>query len=151
LERRKPRPFRIPLVPANQRAELSRTRVEGAKTEITRSEIELLVVKGIVGDVHFAIEPAKGAVAIKDCRCVVVDARRTFFEQGSDQYDAVTPGRGRQFFGAWPWNGLGQIEQRVIFALTEVLGLKQLRQADNSRAASSRVGNTAQGLFEILF
>jgi hypothetical protein len=40
-QRRQPRALRIPLIPADQGADPSRGRVERAKPEIARSEIEL--------------------------------------------------------------------------------------------------------------
>src|SRR5262249_30525896 len=56
LKRRKPRTLGIPLVPANQCAYLSKAGVKCFETEIARSEIEFLVVEGIVRDVHLAID-----------------------------------------------------------------------------------------------
>ena len=56
-----------------------------------------------------------------------------------------------QLFGRRAGNRLRQIEQRMILALAEILGLKKLGQADHLRAASGGVGDAAQRLFEILF
>src|SRR5205823_7260186 len=47
--------FGIPLVPADQRADASHTRVERAEAQIAGREIELLVVRRVVGDVHLAV------------------------------------------------------------------------------------------------
>ena len=60
LQRGKPRPFRIPLIPADQRAHSAHIGVEGAKTEIARREIIFFVIERIVGDVHLAVKAAQG-------------------------------------------------------------------------------------------
>src|SRR5688500_5415972 len=44
LERRQPRAFRIPLIPAHERSDRTDLRVERAESEIARREIELFVV-----------------------------------------------------------------------------------------------------------
>ena len=56
LERRQSRALGIPLVPADQRADPACLRVEGAEAEIARGEVELLVIKRIVGDMHLAVD-----------------------------------------------------------------------------------------------
>src|SRR5690348_11946436 len=45
LQRGETRPFRIPLVPANQRADFSRLRIESTEAEIAGSEVEFFVIK----------------------------------------------------------------------------------------------------------
>src|SRR2546426_570343 len=52
LERGEPRAFRIPLVPADQRADLALLGVDGAEAEVPGREVELLVEGGVVRDVH---------------------------------------------------------------------------------------------------
>lgn len=73
--------FRIPLIPADQHADAPVAGVEGAETEVTRGEIELLVEQWIVRDVHLAIQTALPAVRIEDDGGVVVQARRPAFEE----------------------------------------------------------------------
>src|SRR5439155_273438 len=51
-ERRQPRRLRIPLVPADERSDAPDARIKGPKAEVARGEVELLVVGGIVRDVH---------------------------------------------------------------------------------------------------
>ena len=58
---------------------------------------------------------------------------------------------GGKFFAGGAGNWFSQIEQRMIFALAEILGLKEFGQADDLRAASGSVGHTLEGLGEILF
>ena len=50
----------------------------------------------------------------------------------------------------WSGNRLGQIEQRCIFALAEVLRLEKLGQADDVRALSRRLGNAVERLGQIV-
>src|SRR5579884_1367019 len=52
------RSLRIPLVPANQRTDFSRLRVERAEAEIAGGEVKLFVIKRVVRNVHFAVKPA---------------------------------------------------------------------------------------------
>src|SRR6267154_3434999 len=57
LQRGETRGLRIPLVPADQRPLRPDLRVEHAKAEIARREVELLVIRGVVGDVHLPVDP----------------------------------------------------------------------------------------------
>ena len=50
--------FGIPLVPADEHADLAVARVEGVKAEVAGGEVVLLEIERIVGDVHLAVEPA---------------------------------------------------------------------------------------------
>ena len=54
---------------------------------------------------------------------------------------------GGKLFGARARNRLGQIEQSVIFALAEILRLKEFGQADDLRASSGGISDTAQTPF----
>src|SRR5579872_3692472 len=58
LQCRQPCALGIPLIPADERAKFSGAGVERTESEIAWSEIKLLVVEGVVGDVHLAVEPA---------------------------------------------------------------------------------------------
>src|SRR5262249_40658280 len=62
LERSEPRAFGIPLVPADERANFAFARVECLIAEIAGSEIKLLVIERIVGDVHLAIEALERSI-----------------------------------------------------------------------------------------
>src|SRR5207245_5213552 len=66
------RAFRIPLIPAHQRADAPDPGVERAESQISRREIELLVVRGVVRDVHLAVDPDQAAVRVDYCGAVVV-------------------------------------------------------------------------------
>src|SRR5438034_2346192 len=64
LQRREACAFGIPLVPAHQRSNPSDPRVERAETQVARGEVELLVIRGIVGDVHLTVDPYHTAVGV---------------------------------------------------------------------------------------
>ena len=81
LQRRNARTFRIPLVPANQRAEPSGGGIEGFESEVARREIKFFLVKRVVGDMHFAVDAAQNAVRIEDRCRVVIDAGGALFEE----------------------------------------------------------------------
>ena len=85
LQRRQPCALGIPLVPADQRAELAEVGLEGLEAQIAGREVELLVVERIVGDVHLAIDAVELAAAVDDGRSVVIDAGRAPLEQRSDR------------------------------------------------------------------
>src|ERR1019366_6784074 len=74
LQCRQARGFGIPLVPADQHADLAVAGWPGAETEVAWSEIELLVIERVVRDVHLAIDAQERAVGIDDRRRVVVEA-----------------------------------------------------------------------------
>ena len=51
------------------------------ETEVSRGEIELLVVGGIIGNVHLAVFAGDAAVFLNDYGGVVVETGSTFLEQ----------------------------------------------------------------------
>ena len=88
LQRREPRAFGIPLVPADQSSNAAHVGVEGAEAEIAWREVILFVVERIVGNVHLAIEAAQSSVRVEQDSGVVIDARGALLEQRRDQDDA---------------------------------------------------------------
>ena len=61
--------------------------VEGFETEVSWGEVKLLVVKGVVGDMHLAISTSQGAISLNDCGSVVIEAGGAAFEEACDDYD----------------------------------------------------------------
>ena len=141
--------LRIPLVPAHQRANLPRRRIERAKTQVAGREIELLVVQRIVRDVHFAVQSRNRSVIFENRRRVVIEPRGAPLEQRRYDDDLLLPCHRAQLLRARPGNRLGQIEQRDILALTKILRAKQLRQADDIRALPRRLPHALRGLLQI--
>ena len=134
LQRGEPRGFGIPLVPADQHADLAVARLPGAEAEVAGREIELLVVKRVVRDVHLAVDAQQRAVGVNDRGGVVIDAGGALLEQRGDDDDLVFAGELLKGRGARAGNRLGQFEIRVVFALAEILRAEQFLRADDLRA-----------------
>src|ERR1039458_7023489 len=150
LECGKARAFRIPLIPADERAEFSGGGVESLEAEIARSEIKLFVVERVVGNVHFAVDAAQHAIRIEDRGRVVIEARRALLEERGDQHDFILPGSGGELLRAHAGDWLREIEQSGIFALAEILRLKELGQADDVGAFSCCLRNAIKRLGQIV-
>ena len=88
-QRGQPRRLRVPLVPADQRADAPAGGVERAEAEVAGREVELLVEERVVRDVHLAVAAQQLAVGVDDHRGVVVDARGAPLEQRRDDHDAL--------------------------------------------------------------
>src|SRR6185437_15596856 len=145
LERRQPRAFRIPLVPAHERADAAYFGVKGAKAEIAGSEVVLFVVERIVWDVHFAVKAAKCAIGVKKSCRVVIDTCRTLFEERGNQDNLELFCQIREFLCRRPGNGFCKIEQGSIFALAEILSLKKFRKADDLGPARGSLTHEIHG------
>src|SRR5262245_48199288 len=74
LQRRQPRAFGVPLIPADECANAAVLSVKSFEAEIARREVELLVVQRIVGNVHLAVDSADAAIAVERNCGVVVNA-----------------------------------------------------------------------------
>ena len=98
--------------------------LEIAKAKIAGSEIKLFVVEGVVGNMHLAIFSGERSILLDNGGGVVVDAGSTAFEQGSDDSDMLFFRDAAKFFRRGAGNRLGEIEERVIFPLTKILGAK---------------------------
>ena len=72
LESCQPGGFGVPLVPANQGADSGIRRVKCLKSKVAGSEIILLVIEGVVRDVHLAIASAERSVRVDHDRRIVV-------------------------------------------------------------------------------
>ena len=121
LESGEPRGFGEPLVPAHQHADLCPPHREALEPEIAGGEVVLLVVERVVGDVHLAVTPTQRAVRVDDDGGVVVQARSAALEEGADHRDAVVGRGAAEGVGAGSRDGLGQVENRRVFLLAEVL------------------------------
>src|SRR6266403_762734 len=142
--------FGIPLIPTHQCAEPSRRGIEGLESEIAGSEIKLFVVEGVVGDMHLPIDSAQRSVRIENRSGVVINARRALFEERGHEHDFILArGSGKSFCGG-TGDWFGEIEQRCILALAEVLRLEQFRQADDVGTALGRIGNAVERLRQVV-
>ena len=120
LQRGQARAFRVPLVPADERADAAGAGVEGLEPHVAGREVELLIEGRVVGDVHLAVE-ADAVGPVEDDGAVVVEAGRALFEDGNHDRDAGLARDCGKFFRARPGDGLGEVEERGVFALAKVL------------------------------
>src|SRR5437879_3739336 len=128
------RAFRIPLVPTDERADLAEGRVEGFKSEVAGSEIKLFVVKRIVRNMHLPVNAFQSPVRIEHGSGVVIEAACAFLKDRRNDYNFGFSGDVSDCLRCRAGNRLGEIEQRSVFALTEILRAEQLRQAYDLRA-----------------
>src|SRR5690606_27640635 len=91
-QRSQSRSLGIPLIPADEHAELGGGGRERAESEIARREVELLVVTRIVRNVHLPVLADIAALAVDHGRRVVVEARRAPLEQARDDRDVELGG-----------------------------------------------------------
>ena len=88
---------------------------------------------------------------IDDGGGVVVDAGRALLEERGDERQlCFACAAAGQLLGGRARDRLGQIEQRGVFALAEVLGLEKLGEADDVRAAAGGVGDAVEGLRHVV-
>ena len=90
------------------------------KSEVARGEIELLVVCGVVRNVHFAVLTGNGAVAFNHNGGIVVESGGSTLEEGGDDDDAKFLCQSSESFSGGTWNGLCQIKQSRVLRLAEV-------------------------------
>jgi len=149
----------VPLVPADQRSDLAGAGDGGFETEVARGEVELLVEKGIVGDVHLAVDGGDrvgGAgcgvlVSVQGDGGVVVEAGGAALEEAGDEDDLVLAGDGGECACGGAGDGFGEGEEGVVFALAEVLGAEELGEADEVCAGESGLAGAGDGLGEVGF
>src|SRR5258706_303187 len=141
LQGGEPCSLRVPLVPADQGPDLADLGVEGLESEVTGREVELLVVRRVVGDVHLAIEPGYRAIAVNDDRTVVIQPGSPLLEYGNYHGGLGLTSDFGHGFRAWTGDRLRQVEQARVLALGEVERAKQLGQADDPRAFARGFAN----------
>ena len=121
VQRRQPCRLGEPLVPADQHADPSVPRRPRAEAEVARREVKLLVVAGIIRNVHLPVQPRHASVGINHDRRVVIDARRaTLKDRYNDNHlfllrDFAQRSRGQ------PRHRFGQVKQSRILPLTKIL------------------------------
>src|SRR5712671_6603435 len=81
FQRSQARTLRIPLIPANLNSDAAELGVKIWKTKVSRREIKFLVIKRVVGNMHFAIFPEERAVSVQHGARIVVDARGAPFKK----------------------------------------------------------------------
>ncbi len=104
------------------------------EAKVARSEIELLIIGGIVGDVHLAVFAGNGAVGFYHHRRVVVQSGGTLLEERGDDDHAQLACQLTEKLGRRSGNGLGKVEEIDVFRLAEVKAIVKFLQHNESRA-----------------
>ena len=90
------------------------------ETQDARREVELLVVAGIIRDVHLTVATCYRSVFLKHDSGVVIEAGSTPLEKRGDQHHATLLGQRTVDVGGRPGDRLGKIEIIDTLYLTEV-------------------------------
>ena len=129
----------IPLVPANQHAQLAHRSLDRVEAQVARGEVEFFVVGRIIRNMHLAVFSGDGSILLNHHRRVVIEARRTALEERCNDYHAQIL---RQFaveFGRWSRDGFGKVEVLHILYLAEVERVVEFLQNDEFSATLSQV------------
>ena len=110
--------------------------------EVSRGEIELLVIAGVVGDVHLAVFAEVGAVGIDDGGGVVVEPFGTLFKHGADDDHPQFFGEGHEVLsGGSLGDGFGKGEVLIALFVAEIKGGKKLLEANDLRTVGGKLTN----------
>src|SRR5690606_30588279 len=142
-QRREPCRLRIPLIPADEHAELGGAGRERPKAQVARREIELLVVARIVRNVHLPVLADVAAPTVEHGGRIVEEPRGPPLEQARDDRHVELRRDAREALGRRAGDGLRELELRRVLGLAEVAGPEELRQHDELRALCRRVANEA--------
>ena len=121
----------------------------GFEAEVAGGEVELLVVEGVVGDVHLAVDVGDAAVLFDGDGGVVVEAGGAALEEAGDEDDAGFAADAGEDVGGGAGDGFGEVEEGVVFALAEVLGAEELGEADEGGALAGGFVDSLGGLVEV--
>ena len=140
----------VPLVPANEHADVAVRGPPGAETQVAGGEVEFLLEARVLGDVHLAVLAEHGAVGVDDGRGVVVDfAAARLEERGDDDDTEALRGLG-QFGHRWAGlDGLGEVEVLRVLVDAEILRREHLLEADDFGALGRRFLDAGQGLADV--
>ena len=145
--------FGVPLVPADEGANGALGGLGGFEAEVAGGEVELFVVERVVGDVHLAVDGGDvvGALAgvVENGGGVVVEAGGAALEEAGDDYERVFADEFTERSGGGAGDGFGDGEERVIFALAEILCAEEFGQADEFCAGLCGFAHASDCLGEI--
>src|SRR3990172_9508135 len=142
FKREDPRYFGKPLVPANPDSD---DPVAGGKdriAEVSRGEVELLVILRSVGNVGLAVLPELAAIGVEDDGGIEIDPGPRLFEDGDDEDDSELRRERRHALGGFRGQRFGERIAAHIYTLRKVAGLEELLEADNCGALRSRLTNS---------
>src|SRR5581483_586396 len=120
-QRYQPRRLRIPLIPADQRADASELCVKRGGAVVAGGDVVLFVLPRVVGNVRFTVDIHDRAVRVNDGYAVVIATRRSPLEKRGYHGDAPLAGSGGKSLGGRSGNRLRQIKQRRVLPLAEIL------------------------------
>ncbi len=104
-------------------------------------EVEFLVKKRVVRDVHLPVLAHQRAVRIHDGGGVMINPRRAALEKRGDDDHPALPRDLAERGGRGAGNRLRQREVLVVLDLAKVLRAEKLRQADHVRPLARRVAH----------
>src|SRR5437588_11947515 len=70
------RRFGKPLIPANEHAHIGRAGMMSGEVEVTGSEIEFLIIAGVIRNMHFPIMTGYPTVDVNHYRGIMINAGR---------------------------------------------------------------------------
>src|SRR5690606_12788030 len=150
-QRHQARGFRVPLVPAHQHAQLADGGLDGLEAEVARREVELLVVTGVVRDVHLAVLAGQAAVGLQHYRGVVIQPRRATLEQRGDDDHAEFLRQRSQRRGGRGRSRYGESERRRVLGLAEVGAELQSLQQHELGALRGGLAHALHADLEVVF
>ncbi len=98
---------------------------------------------------HLAVEAADFAVAADDGGGVVIEAGGAALKKRDDDGYFQLAGEGTEAGRTGSGNRLGEVEQRGVFALAEILGAEELGQADDLSTAAGRLAHVGDRPLQI--
>src|SRR5690348_15095818 len=147
-ERCDSRGLRIPLVPADQYANVRELRLPNpeparllgdvadrvdavVRRRVARDEVILLVEERIVGDVHLPIHAEERSVGVDDGGRIPVHATRLLLEDRNDENDAELLRHRLHRISRWSGNRLSDVETFALLRFTEVRRIEELFEAND--------------------
>jgi len=119
------------------------------ESEVAGGEVELLVIEGVVGDVHLAIHVGDAAVLLDRDGGVVIEAGGSALEERGDEDNAGLAADAGEDVGGGAGNGFREIEEGVVFALAEVLRAEELGEADEGGSLTGSLVDALGSLVEV--
>src|SRR5262245_39034957 len=100
----------VPLVPADQRTQVPHGGIEGSESEVSRTEVKLLVIRRVIGDVHLAIRTKQFSVRLNHGGGVVIYPRRPALKHRSNHNRMMLAGGALHDFCGGARNAFSEIE-----------------------------------------
>src|SRR5262249_32946900 len=143
----------IPLVVADQGSDAAGGSIEDADARVARTEVMLLMIEDVLGDMCLAI-------AAQQCPVLLEDGRRVeestvpgpLKDRSADQDDAILLRRSCEDLGGWSRDRLRKVEGgAVIGNLAKVRSEEQFRQDDQFRPAFRCLADELECPRQVLF